>query len=199
MSPATPATKSPARASSAKERACSASRSCWPSWRARSRNCWPDRPRNHSKRCPVSTAVAPCPPVLEGSASMRPSRPAFRPGSGWPATSPAGWTVLVVEDEKRVGVVVREFLRLTGHTVLEASHVDEAIELCRAHGGPIDLLLTDVVMPGMDGPALASRLRSICPNLEVLYMTGYPDDILARHGVTPGGAPLIRKPFTVQA
>jgi CheY-like chemotaxis protein len=106
---------------------------------------------------------------------------------------------MVVEDEKRVSVVVREFLRLAGHTVLEATHVDEAIELCQAHGEPIHLLLTDVVMPGMDGPALARRLARICPGFQVLYMTGYPDDILVRHGVSPGCVPLIRKPFTVQA
>jgi len=94
---------------------------------------------------------------------------------------------------------VREFLRLTGHTVLEASLVDEAVDLCRSHAGPIHLLVTDVVMPGMDGPALARRLAEICPGMNVLYMTGYPDDVLAQHGVSPTDAHLIRKPFTVHA
>lgn len=107
-------------------------------------------------------------------------------------------TVLVVEDQERVRALVAQSLRRYGYRVLEASGGDEALARVAAHSGPLHLLLTDVVMPGLNGPALASRLCESLPGLSVLYMSGYADDALGRDGVLADEVELIQKPFSAR-
>ncbi len=105
-------------------------------------------------------------------------------------------TVLLVEDEAGVRVLVREILRQSGYTVLEATDVDHALRICQEHPEPIHLLLTDVVMPIMSGRELAERAAAIRPELKVLYMSGYTDTIVVHHGVTSRDTQFLQKPFT---
>ncbi len=104
-------------------------------------------------------------------------------------------TVLLVEDEAPVRNVARRALQGLGYRVLEASGGAEAIEIAKDHAVRIDLLLTDVVMPGMSGPRLAELLMSDRPDLQVLYMSGYIGDMLDQHGVNEPGAAFLQKPF----
>ncbi len=118
-----------------------------------------------------------------------------------PTVSPAAdlkgsETVLLVEDEPSVRSLVRSVLQSKGYTVLEASRGDEAVEISQQHSGPIHLLLTDVVMLGMSGRELAERLESIHPEAKVLFMSGYTDDAILRHGVLGAGTAFLQKPFT---
>ncbi|MBI4594217.1 MAG: PAS domain S-box protein [Candidatus Rokubacteria bacterium] len=105
-------------------------------------------------------------------------------------------TVLLVEDEGPVRKLVREILSGYGYTVLEAPGGVEALAIFDRHGGQIDLLLTDVVMPGMSGRALAQRLIARRANLKVLYMSGYTDDVIGHHGVLDSQLGYLQKPFT---
>jgi PAS domain S-box-containing protein len=105
-------------------------------------------------------------------------------------------TVLVVEDAEPLRALIREFLKLSGYTVLEAENGKEAIRIAGAFGGPIHLLLTDVVMPGMGGQQLAEQLMSIRPATKVLYMSGYPNEGIAHSGILSAGVVLLEKPFT---
>ena len=86
-------------------------------------------------------------------------------------------------------------LRSHGYRVLVASNATEALQVAREHVGSVDLLLTDVVMPGMPGPELAARLETVTPGLRVLYVSGYADDSVARLG-TEEGISFLAKPFT---
>jgi PAS domain S-box-containing protein len=111
--------------------------------------------------------------------------------------SPRGTeTVLLVEDEDAVLNLVRDVLQERGYRVLPARHPDEAIQIVERHDGPIDLLLTDVVMPGMSGPAVAQRLQPLHPEMRVLYISGYPDETLGRQNVLAPGEQFLEKPFT---
>jgi CheY-like chemotaxis protein len=105
-------------------------------------------------------------------------------------------TVLVVEDAEPLRALIREFLKFGGYTVLEAENGNEAIQIAGAFGGPIHLLLTDVVMPRMGGQQLAEQLMSIRPAMKVLYMSGYPSDGIANSGILSAGVVLLEKPFT---
>ena len=106
-------------------------------------------------------------------------------------------TVLIVEDDKEVRKLAVRILKRQGYTVLDGSYGAEAFNVCRQHKGPIHLLLTDVVMPGMDGRALSESLSQLHPEMKVLYMSGYTDDAIIRHGVMEKGMNYIQKPFTV--
>jgi PAS domain S-box-containing protein len=106
-------------------------------------------------------------------------------------------TILVVEDDKEVRNLTVRILKRQGYTVLDGSYGDEAFSVCRQHKGPIHLLLTDVVMPGMDGRALSESLSQLHPEMKVLYMSGYTDDAIVHHGVMEKGMNYIQKPFTV--
>ena len=108
-------------------------------------------------------------------------------------------TILVVEDDKEVRNLAVRILKRQGYTVLDGSYGDEALSVCRNHHGPIHLLLTDVVMPGMSDRELAKRLESFHPEMKVLYMSGYTDDAIVMHGVLVQGVNYIQKPFTVDA
>ena len=105
-------------------------------------------------------------------------------------------TVLVVEDEDRVRDVLRTVFELHGYQVLAARHGMEALALVGGGLGPVDLLVTDVVMPELGGRGLAERLAARHPELKVLYISGHPDDVLREHGMLQGELPLLRKPFT---
>ncbi len=107
-------------------------------------------------------------------------------------------TVLLVEDEEGVRRVAREFLEIRGYSVLEARDGDEALQTAHSHMGPIHLLLTDVVMPGMNGRELWQRL-SWRPEMKVLFMSGYPENAIIRNGTLEAGAQYLQKPFTLSA
>jgi CheY-like chemotaxis protein len=106
--------------------------------------------------------------------------------------------VLVVEDEPLVRRLVCETLKKHGYHILEASSATEAIDLSSPSGQRIDLLLTDVIMPQMNGKALYQALQPFQPQLEVIYMSGYADDIIIHHGILEEGINFIQKPFTLQ-
>ena len=108
-------------------------------------------------------------------------------------------TILLVEDEEEVRKLAVRVLERQGYKVLAARDGDEALILCEQHQGPIHLMLTDVVMPGMDGHEVAKRLESFHPEMKVLYMSGYTDDAIVLHGVLVEGVNYIQKPFTVDA
>jgi CheY-like chemotaxis protein len=108
-------------------------------------------------------------------------------------------TILLVEDALRVRAVVREILEMNGYNVLEARHGVEALEISERHQGPIHLMVTDVVMPQMSGRELAQRLQPLRPDMKVLYMSGYTDDAIVRHGVLGAGMAFLSKPFTPDA
>jgi PAS domain S-box-containing protein len=105
-------------------------------------------------------------------------------------------TILVTEDDAGVRALVCDILRGQGYRVLAADGPDEAISVCEAHTDPIHLLLTDVVMPRMNGRMLADRLRERRPKLRVAFMSGYTDTVLASRGALEYGVTLIQKPFT---
>src|SRR5215472_4581339 len=104
-------------------------------------------------------------------------------------------TILLVEDETALRELTRGLLETAGYSVLEAASVEDAIRLAEAADRKIDLLLTDVVMPVMDGHELSRRLTSSYPTLKVLYMSGYTDDVIVQRGVLNGGTRLLQKPF----
>jgi DNA-binding response OmpR family regulator len=106
-------------------------------------------------------------------------------------------TILVVEDQEEVRAVVRNALQAHGYTVVEAPDGPSALSLLGEVPHGVDLLLTDVVMPQMSGRELAERCRAIHGDLRVLYMSGYTDDAIVRHGVLAAGIDLLPKPFAV--
>jgi CheY-like chemotaxis protein len=108
-------------------------------------------------------------------------------------------TVLLVEDEPGVRAVARRVLQENGYIVLEAPGGADALRLVEAHEGHVDILVTDVVMPGMSGRKLAEKLTTQRPDLRVLYMSGYTDDAIAHAGILEPGTFLLEKPFTPDA
>jgi two-component system, cell cycle sensor histidine kinase and response regulator CckA len=105
-------------------------------------------------------------------------------------------TVLVAEDEEAVRHLVCRVLRAKGYRVLEARHAEAALDLAAATAEPIDLLVSDLVMPGLGGRALADRLLNLRPALRVLFITGYAPEAVERQGRLPAGHGLLEKPFT---
>jgi CheY-like chemotaxis protein len=105
-------------------------------------------------------------------------------------------TILLVEDDMAVREVARRILQRQGYSVLEAQNGQEALRLMAHHPGPIDLLLTDVVMPGMSGKALAEQGLALIPHLKTLFMSGYTDETIAHHGVIDPGVAFLQKPFS---
>ena len=117
-------------------------------------------------------------------------------------TAPAGAlhrgseTILLVEDEDAVRGLTRRCLEATGYTVLQASSAEEALEIASRFDGRLDLLLTDVIMPGVSGPELSARLLERRPGTRVLYVSGYTDAAMASHVALDAGASFLPKPFT---
>jgi PAS domain S-box-containing protein len=109
-------------------------------------------------------------------------------------------SILLVEDENMVRDLAHRILLDDGYTVLVTRHGAEALQICEQHSGPIHLLVTDVVMPGgLSGRELADRLKSLRPEMKVLYMSGYPDKAIVHHGVLDPGIAFLDKPFTPTA
>jgi signal transduction histidine kinase/CheY-like chemotaxis protein len=108
-------------------------------------------------------------------------------------------TVLLVEDERMVRDLAQVTLAQNGYTVLPACRPEEAIEIADRHPRSIELILTDVVMPGMSGRELARRLETSRPKMKVLYMSGYTDSAISRHGVLEPGTAFLQKPFTPES
>jgi CheY-like chemotaxis protein len=107
-----------------------------------------------------------------------------------------GETVLLVEDEDSILKIVRRILEKLGYAVLSANSPMEAISLAAEHADEINLLITDVVMPEMNGRELSERLQGLYPNLKALFMSGYTADIIANRGVLEGDVSFIEKPFS---
>jgi CheY-like chemotaxis protein len=105
----------------------------------------------------------------------------------------------VVEDDDTVRSMTRQALQSLGYSVLEARGGNEALRICGSHSGAIDLLLTDVVMPGMSGRQVAEAIAKARPAIRVLYVSGYTDDAVIRHGVRRSEAAFLQKPFTQTA
>jgi two-component system cell cycle sensor histidine kinase/response regulator CckA len=117
-----------------------------------------------------------------------------------PATTVRGReTVLLVEDDQPLRELVTSVLSGCGYSVLAPDHVSEAEKLCREHSSVIHLLLTDVVMPGLNGKELARRVTEQRPETRVLYMSGYTNDAIVHHGVLDEGTFFLQKPFSPAA
>jgi PAS domain S-box-containing protein len=116
-------------------------------------------------------------------------------GTGTPGTA----TILLVEDEEGVRELTAEILQEQGYAVLVAGDGAEALVIAARHEGPIHLLVTDVVMPRMSGRDLAERLAAVRAETKVLYVSGYHDDIIGRHGVLDAGTAFLQKPFTPES
>ena len=115
------------------------------------------------------------------------------------STAPGQEVILLAEDEQMILEMTTVMLESLGYSVLPAATPGEAIGLAREHAGEIHLLLTDVVMPEMNGRDLASNLLSLYPNIKRLFMSGYTANVIAHHGVLDQGVHFIQKPFTLHA
>jgi signal transduction histidine kinase/CheY-like chemotaxis protein len=131
-------------------------------------------------------------PPVAGVEAAAPPGPPVRPPTG-------SETVLVVEDEPQLRALMRRTLAGRGYAVLEAEHGRQALEIAAAHPGAIHLLLTDVVMPHLSGKELAERLLALRPGLRVLFISGYSDEAIERHGVLTPGAMYLQKPVLPDA
>ena len=113
-----------------------------------------------------------------------------------PASVRGSETVLVVEDEEMILTLVQKVLKANGYTVLVAASGGDAERVAGQHEGPIHLLMTDVVLPGLNGREVARRLEATRPGIRVLYLSGYTDDAIVHHGVLEPGVAFLQKPFT---
>jgi signal transduction histidine kinase len=128
-------------------------------------------------------------PRAEGTPATQHTRRATSPERGTE-------TILLTEDEPAIRSVASRVLQKHGYTVLEAADGCEALALCRQYQGIIHLLLTDIVMPNVSGPDLGARVRALRPDTRVLFMSGYTDDAMVRHGILKGRVPFLHKPLT---
>jgi DNA-binding NtrC family response regulator len=108
-------------------------------------------------------------------------------------------TVIVAEDDEGVRLLTCEILEKHGYRVISAKDPEEFLRLVDDLGGDIDLMLTDVIMPGMNGKQLFERIRAGHPEMKVVYMSGYTDDVIAHHGILETGVHFIQKPFSIQS
>jgi hypothetical protein len=125
----------------------------------------------------------------EAAGPHRPSAPPLTNAEG------GSETILLVEDEPAVRRITRRVLEMNGYVVLEAEDGEEALVRAREHEGPIHLLVADVVMPRLGGAQTAQRLRAVRPDIKVLFVSGYADDAVLRHGVAQGEVSMLRKPY----
>lgn len=129
--------------------------------------------------------------------AANPEAPLTEPSE--PRTERQVATVLVVEDEAGIRALVQKFLRRHGYEVLEASNGEQALEVVRGHRSPIDLLITDMIMPQMSGRELVDRLHAQGRDLKILYISGYTDDSTVYAAELPRGSAFLQKPFTLSA
>lgn len=153
--------------------------------------------RQSGGRVSVSTAVGRGTTVTVDLPAAE-ARTAGRVAAGPTLTETGTETVLVAEDEQAVRELVRSMLLMGGYRVIVAASGEEALSVAERYDGSIHLLLTDVVMPGMNGRDLAERLVKKRPTIRTMFMTGYTDDAVLRHGVRGGAVTLVPKPFTRQ-
>ncbi len=113
--------------------------------------------------------------------------------------SPGHETILLVEDEENLRRLARQYLENQGYNVIDAPDGSNAIQISLAHKGPIHLLLTDVIMPGMNGRELANKVSPTRPEMRVLYMSGYTENHIGHNGTLDEGITLLQKPFTLPA
>jgi DNA-binding NtrC family response regulator len=106
--------------------------------------------------------------------------------------------ILVVEDAEEVREVVLEVLKSQGYSVLEAADEKDALLICQQYKDTIHLLVSDVVLPGVNGPALARQLVTLHPEMKLLFMSGYTENAIVHHGVLDKGVNYIQKPFTME-
>jgi len=132
------------------------------------------------------------PRAIDGMVAPEPPR-------AQPVAGPRTETVLLVEDEPGVRALAREVLQKEGYEVLEAARGDEALDIATRHPRRIHLLLSDVVMPGMSGRHLWEQLSISRPDAKVLFISGYTDDAVVRHGIRDAGLPFLQKPFSLAA
>ena len=125
--------------------------------------------------------------------------PTEKPASAQCQVPGGSETVLIAEDEEAVRVLTRLALQREGYKVLEARNGEEAFEIARHYAGPVHLLLTDLVMPRMSGRFLAEQLARLRPNLKVLFVSGYMDDAIIRHGLMKASTTFLQKPFSPDA
>jgi CheY-like chemotaxis protein len=118
------------------------------------------------------------------------------PPAAGPASLPSAGTILLVEDEASVRRLTRRILETAGYRVLEASQGEEALRVAAQWVGAVDLVITDIVMPGMSGQTLARRLRERQPALRILYVSGYTDDAILQHGTLLPDTAFLHKPFS---
>jgi two-component system cell cycle sensor histidine kinase/response regulator CckA len=126
--------------------------------------------------------------------ALRRERPSVQPAAPRRGTE----TILLVEDDEGIRDLARHVLESYGYHVLAARDGAEALQIGARHPGPIHLLMTDVVMPGMNGRELSDRLRTIRPEMKCLYMSGYAANVIAHRGVLAEGVEFIQKPFTMR-
>jgi DNA-binding NtrC family response regulator len=108
-------------------------------------------------------------------------------------------TILLVEDNEEIRKLAMEFLAKQGYKVLEACHGDDGLSICKQHQGPIDLVLTDVVLPGIDGQELVEHLLTLRPGMKVVYMSGYPIDLITHQSISETKKVFLQKPFKLDA
>jgi signal transduction histidine kinase/ActR/RegA family two-component response regulator len=108
-------------------------------------------------------------------------------------------TILLVDDEEVVRRIIHEILLVRGYKVLEAADVGQALQISKRHTGPIHLMIADLVMPHMNGRDLALKLQAYHPEMKVLYISGYTNDIIVRYGLNQGDPSFLQKPFTADA
>jgi DNA-binding response OmpR family regulator len=108
-------------------------------------------------------------------------------------------TILLVEDEKRLREVTCEVLESAGYRVLKTRDATEAISAYGQYKNIVQLLLTDVVLPGQNGRDLANELRSVCPTLRIIFISGYPENVVTQHGIQEDGMFYLSKPFSMQS
>jgi CheY-like chemotaxis protein len=132
-------------------------------------------------------------PLLQQASEQEPASPAV-------ATQLRGnETILIVEDDEIVRQLTSEVLEALGYKILQGRDPEEAKRVTALHEGPIHLLLTDVVLPQMDGKSLFHFLSPLFPEMRVLYVSGYTENAIVHHGVLDAGVKFLQKPFTVQA
>jgi two-component system, cell cycle sensor histidine kinase and response regulator CckA len=130
-------------------------------------------------------------PAVGGSVPLLSASPP--PGQG------SGEHILLVEDEPAVRYMTCRALKEHGYNVVEAGDGAEALKAVQGANGALDLIITDVIIPGLDGTELARRASQIKPGLPILFMSGYTDDDIVRRGLLEAGQPFLQKPFTPDA